>query len=83
MIALGKVDSPYFENNPVSEDRIPKIANWFTPTLSQKAAGMVIAKTVKTKRAMVIKPFSMSLFVFLNRFIPGVLRWLMRITAYK
>jgi len=82
MITLGKVDSPYFENNPISEDRIPKIANWFTPTMSQKAAGMAIAKTVKTKRALVIKPFSMSLFVFLNRFIPGVLRWLMRITGY-
>ena len=83
MIAFVKVDSPYFEHNPIREDRIPKVANWFTPTMSQKAAGLVIAKTVKTKRAIVIKPFSMSLFVFLNRFFPGVLRWLMRITGYK
>ena len=79
MIALGKVDSPYFENNPISEDRIPKIANWFNPTMSQKAAGIVIAKTVKTKRAIVIKPFTMASFIFLNRLFPGMLRWLMRI----
>lgn len=83
MIALGKVDSPYFQNNPISEDRIPKIANWLVPTMSQKAAGKVIAKNVHTKRAIVIKPFSMALFVFLNTLFPGIFRWLMRVTAYK
>ena len=25
MVVLGKVDSPYFKNNPISEERIPKI----------------------------------------------------------
>lgn len=81
MIALGKVDSPYFKNNPISEDRIPKISNWFTPTMSQKAAGRVIAKTVKSKKAMVIRPLMMSLFVFLNRLFPGILRWLMSLES--
>jgi len=70
MIALGKVDSPYFKNNPTSEDRIPKIANWLVPTMSQKSAGEVIAEIVKTKKAIVIKPFTMSLLVFFNRFFP-------------
>jgi len=83
MVALGKVDSPYFENNPISEERIPKIANWLIPTMSQKAAGDVIAKTVKTQRGIVNKPLTMSLFVFLNRLFPGMFRWLMRITGYK
>lgn len=83
MIALGKVDSPYFKNNPISEDRIPKISNWFTPTMSQKAAGMAVAKTVKSQRAIVIRPFMMSFFIYLNRLFPGILRWLMKITGYK
>jgi len=83
MIALGKVDSPYFENNPISEDRIPRLASWLIPTMSLKAAGYVIAKTVKTKRAIVIKPFMMYIAVFLNRLFPGIFRWLMRITGYK
>lgn len=83
MIAFGKVESPYFENNPRSEDRIPKIANWLIPTMSLKATGRVIARTVKTKRAVVIKPFLMALFTFLNRLFPGVFRWLMRITGYQ
>ena len=83
MIALGKVNSPYFQNNPISEDRIPKIANWLIPTMSLKAAGSVITKNVRTKKAIVIKPILMALFVFLNRLFPGIFRWLMRITGYK
>ena len=83
MIALGKVNSPYFQNNPISEDRIPKIANWLIPNMSLKAAGSVITKNVRTKKAIVIKPILMALFVFLNRLFPGIFRWLMRITGYK
>ena len=83
MIAFGKVESPYFENNPRSEERIPKIANWLIPTMSLKATGRVIARTIKTRKAIVIKPFLMALFAFLNRLFPGLFRWLMRITGYK
>ena len=83
MIAFGKVESPYFENNPISEDRIPKISNWLIPIMSLTSAGKVIAHNVKTKKAIVIKPFLMSFFVFLNRLFPGVFRWLMRITGYR
>ena len=83
MIALGKVNSPYFQNNPKSEDRIPKIANYLVPTMTEEAAGDVIAKNVRTKKTVVIRPFIMALFVFLNRLFPGILRWLMRIDGYK
>ena len=83
MIALGKVDSPYFENNPISEDRIPKIANWLIPTMTMNAAGKVIANTVKTRQAIVIKPFIMAILVFFNRLFPSLFRWLMRVTGHK
>ncbi len=81
MIVFGKVDSPYFKNNPVSEERIPKIANWLTPTLSVEATGKVISKVVRKKSTLIIRPLMMSFFVFLNRLVPGM--WLMRITSYK
>ena len=83
MIALGKVQSPYFENNPISEERIPKIANWLIPTMSVETAGEIISKNVRSKRSIVIKPFMMSFLVLFNRFIPGVFRWLMRITSSR
>lgn len=83
MIALGKVDSPYFVNNSTSETRIPKIANWLIPTMSTKAAGKIVANVVKTKKDIIIKPFLMAFFVFCNRFFPGLFRWLMRSTGHK
>ncbi len=83
MIVFGKVDSPYFKNNPVSEERIPKIANWLIPTLSTATTGKVISKVVRKKSTIIIRPLMMSFFVFLNRLVPGMFTWLMRITSYK
>ena len=83
MIALGKVSTPYFENNPISEDRIPKIVSWLIPTMSEKAAGKVIASTVQSKAKIVIRPFMMKVSVWLNRLFPSIFRWLMRVTGYK
>ncbi|GAB5556331.1 MAG: SDR family oxidoreductase [Schleiferiaceae bacterium] len=83
MIALGKVDSPYFQNNPISETRIPKIANWLIPTLSEEEAGNIISTNVRNQKKTVIKPFLMSVFVTLNRYMPGLFRWLMRATGHK
>ena len=79
MIALGKVDSPYFSNNPISEERIPKITGILIPTMTEKQSGQVIANTVKSRKATVIKPFMMAVSVWLNRFFPGLFRWLMRL----
>ncbi len=78
MIALGKVTTPYFDNNPVSEDRIPKIVDWLIPTLSEEEAGKIVAKTVGSDRAIIIRPFMMSVSVWLNRRFPWLFTWLMR-----
>lgn len=83
MVALGKVDSPYFKNNPKSEERIPGIANILIPTMSEEDSGKVLAKTVKSPKNTVIAPLMMRICVFFNRFTPGIFRWLMRVTAYK
>jgi short-subunit dehydrogenase len=83
MVALGKVDSPYFTNNPRSESRIPRIANILIPTMTVASAGKAISTTIKRKKSVVIKPFMMALFIFMNRFIPGLFRWLIRVTDPK
>lgn len=83
MIALGKVDTPYFKNNPISENHIPKIVGWLIPTMTERAAGKAVARTVASKRKIVLAPFMMNIFVLLNRLFPSLFRWLMRITGYK
>ncbi|MCA0931431.1 SDR family NAD(P)-dependent oxidoreductase [Lutimonas saemankumensis] len=83
MIALGKVKSPYFENNPISEDRIPKVVDWLIPTLSVEASGKIISAVVKNKKSIVNRPRMISVMVLLNRLVPGLFRWVMRITGHK
>jgi short-subunit dehydrogenase len=83
MIAFGKVDSPYFSNNPISEERIPKAVGWFVKTMTPEAAGTEVAKLVRTQRNTVIKPGMMNFLIFLNRFTPGFFRWLMRKTGHQ
>lgn len=78
MIALGKVDSPYFTTNPVSEEKIPKVVKYLIPTMSMKESGKVVVQTVQSKKEMVIKPFMMDVCVRLNRLFPGLFRWIIR-----
>ncbi|MBT8257075.1 MAG: SDR family NAD(P)-dependent oxidoreductase [Bacteroidia bacterium] len=83
IISLGKVASPYFSNNPVSEERIPKAVSLLVPTMSESEAGNAVAGIVHSKKLTVIKPNMMNFLIFLNRFIPGIFRWLMRKTGYR
>jgi len=83
LIALGKVDSPYFSNNPISEDRIPKISNWLVSSMTMEESGILIANTVSSKKKVQIRPITMSIIVTLNRFFPRLFNWLMRITSYN
>lgn len=82
-VVFGKVNTSYFSNNPISESRIPKIADWLIPTLTAQQAGQRIAKTVKHPKPVVLAPFMLAVLVLLNRFFPGSFKWLLRITGYK
>lgn len=81
MIAFGKVDSPYFANNPISEDRIPRLVGWLIPTISTSYCGRVISNSIKSNKKIVIKPVILSLFVWFNCLFPNFFIWLIRITT--
>lgn len=78
-IGLGKVNSPYFQTNPGSEDRIPGILNLLSPSLSEEKSGKIVASVVKSKRRAIVRPVQISFLVWLNRFFPGIFRWAMRV----
>lgn len=83
LVNLGKVSSPYFTNNPTSEERIPKIVSYLVPTMTETASGKVVAKVAAKPKNIVNRPFILSILVVFNRITPGIFAWLMRITAYK
>lgn len=76
-IGLGKVTSPYFSNNPGSEDRIPKIVDLLAPPLSEEKSGKIVAAVVKSKRKAIVRPVQLSFLIWLNRLFPAVFRWVL------
>ena len=82
-IVAGKVDSPYFTNNPVSAERIPKIATGIMKTLTVEDVAETIIRSIKSRKRTIIIPWQMSFSVLMNRYFPGLFRLLMRSTGYK
>jgi short-subunit dehydrogenase len=82
-IVFGKVNTPYFSNNPISESRIPKIADWLIPTLTAQQAGQRIAKTVNNPKHEVLATLMFRVMVFLNRLFPRIFQYLLRKTGHK
>ncbi|WNJ20108.1 SDR family NAD(P)-dependent oxidoreductase [Pontibacter sp. G13] len=78
---FGKVSSPYFANNPISEQRIPKIVSALVKTMSEEDCGKVLVKMSKSRRKTVVKPPMMALFAYVNRFFPNLFNWLLRVTG--
>jgi len=83
MIACGKVDSQYFENNPGSAERIPKISTTLVNTITVDDVARAVERTIRSRRKVVVIPFMMSVFVGLNRFMPDFFDMLSRWTGYK
>ena len=78
-VILGKVTTPYFTNNPISEQRIPKIVNWLIPTLTTKNTNVIIQKIITRPKKTVIRPRILNLFVFLNKLTPNLFNYLFRL----
>lgn len=81
MVVLGKVDSPYFANNPISEERIPKIVSMLFPTVTTAYSGRLIAKIIKSKKELVVRPVMLDICVRLNRIFPRLFRWVIRVVG--
>ncbi|MBT3601489.1 MAG: SDR family NAD(P)-dependent oxidoreductase [Candidatus Latescibacteria bacterium] len=85
LLAAGKVNSPYFENNPDSESRIPKVATLkpFFPILTpEQVAAAIIKGILKNKREIII-PFFMKLTIWFARIFPRPIEWLILQTGPK
>lgn len=83
MVSFGKVDSPYFTNNPVSENRIPKISDWLVPLMSVEDAARMILKRVKSPKNTTIRPMMMKVLVSMYPFFPRMFSYLMRKTGHQ
>lgn len=78
----GVVDSPYWEHNPGSRERVPKIAKMI-PNLTPEQVGVAVTKGIRRNKNLIVIPFMMKAIYFQHFFFPWVVQWLMTVTGYR
>jgi short-subunit dehydrogenase len=82
LIASGKVSTEYFDRNPGSEERIPKIGR-LVPTLTPEQVADAIVQGVERNRREIVMPFMMKLFYLQHALCPRLVEWLTVRTGWK
>jgi short-subunit dehydrogenase len=77
----GVVQSPYWEHNPGSRERVPKMGK-LIPELTSQAAAKAIVRGIEREQKLVVIPFMMRLTYWQHAVFPGVVQWLMTRTGY-
>ena len=78
----GTVRSPYWEHNPGSRERVPKMGN-LIPELTPEQVGDAIVKGVERNKRLVVIPFMMRMTYWQHALFPRVVQWLMTKTGYR
>jgi short-subunit dehydrogenase len=81
LIVPGEVRSPYFDHNPGSYERLPRIARRLYRTLEvEEVAAMVVRAVERGKRLVVAPPLLRATLAF-HRVLPRPVEWLIRRTG--
>lgn len=75
-----KIDTPYFDNNAVTDSQIPGVAKW-ARTISPQEAAAAIVRGIRHQRSFIVEPLLARFFIFSYRFFPGLVDWLVHITS--
>ncbi len=78
----GVVKTPYWEHNPGSRERVPKMGN-LVPELTPEQAASAIISGIEHNRHYVVIPFMMRMTILQHAVAPGVVQWLMTATGYR
>jgi uncharacterized protein len=78
----GVVRSDYWDHNPGSLERVPKMGTLVPPVTNQAAASAIV-RGIQHERKLVVIPFMMQLTYWQHAVFPGVVQWLMTRTGYR
>lgn len=82
LVAATTVESPYWNHNPGSRDKLPAIARLFG-TLSPADVARAIIRAVETEQPTVLVPFRFRVAAFFARLVPGFFAWLTWRTGWR
>lgn len=78
----GVVKTPYWEHNPGSRERVPKMGN-LVPELTPEQVASAIIRGIEHNHHYVVIPFMMRMTILQHAVAPGVVQWLMTATGYR
>ena len=78
----GVVTSHYWEHNPGSRERVPKMGKLEPELTPEQAANAIVDGVERNKRHVVI-PFMMRLTLWNHALFPWAVQWLMTKTGYR
>jgi short-subunit dehydrogenase len=81
-VVAAEVDSPYWEHNPGSRERLPTISRLF-PTLTPEDVADAIVESVVEGRRDVLIPRRFRIVAAIHRLLPGPVEWLVRKTGWR
>ena len=82
LFTAGKVDSPYFANNPGALERVPGIARLY-PTLTPDEAAGALLRAVGRGAGEAIVPGLLRWTIRLDRLFPGAVAWMLTRTGAR
>lgn len=79
----GPIATPYWRNNPGSRERVPGIARWLVPVLTEEQVARAVVAGVCRERRLIVIPRMMKFVYSLNYIFPWGVQWLMTRTGYR
>jgi len=78
-----QVESPYWEANPGSRERIPRLGRLLLRTLRPEEVGEAVVAAIRADRRTVVIPFMLKVVYFQHYLFPWLVQWLMNVTGYR
>jgi short-subunit dehydrogenase len=82
LVEPGVVNSTYWEHNPRSRERVPKLAK-LIPELTPEDVAQAITRGIERNKRTIVVPFMMRLTYWLHALFPRLVQWLILRTGYK
>jgi short-subunit dehydrogenase len=82
LFECGVVKSSYWQANPGSLERVPKMGK-LVPELAPEQAAAAIVRGIRRNRQLVVTPFMMQVTYWQHAVFPGVVQWLMTRTGVR
>jgi short-subunit dehydrogenase/ketosteroid isomerase-like protein len=79
----GVVETPYWEHNPGSRERIPGIGTFLLRTLTPEEVGEAVVSGIRRRKRLIVMPFMLRVIYTQHALLPWLVRWLIDVTGYR